>query len=548
MAFTRGNEPTEPSLAIEKYNLSYSSETYLAYAVSYKGFNPQENEIKMLFWNNYDESGLYSKGTEDYVAYTKGSTTINDKDYEVFYSKGIAPKELTDYIYCRAFVTIDEKDYFSEPIKYSALTYLHNQLDKDDLNTVDRNLYNSLLSYGAAAQIKFNYKTDTLATDTYYSFDAVNALLDDGFSYGLFKENQSFNVKSDIPEGEGGFSYWKDDEQNNVGNEDPLVFQMPAKNTTLTAVYGECLNGVHTYEETIINPNGERRGYTLHKCKICGDYYYSDIDYSLYSGIQFNSTNKRLIPYSFNAKSYTIEASFNLPKSHSSRGGVLIGNYGSGDGFNLEIYYNGKPRLYFLSDSTVYDYVFNTDIRSDGVINIAITFSENDSAKLYVDGVLKETKELTDFTIPNIGRKLCVGGDYRSENGQYFKGTLYSISVFNDIRIESEIMEDLVIADTTDAHCCVSYNIVDEDAFNQQSSQDLSFEYAEVDNADELEYQASIGTKMINVTNDFFVDRTIFIVGNVTIYSDNNSTITRNGSFAGDIFVVGEKKSMFTVH
>lgn len=543
MAFTDANEQIEPSLTIEKYNLSYSSETYIAYAVSYNGFNPEENEIKMLFWNDYDESGEYSKGTEDYVAYAKGSTTINEKEYEVFYSNGIAPKELTDYIYCRAYVTIDDKDYFSKPIKYSALTYLHNQLDKDDLTTTDRTLFNALLSYGAAAQIKFNYKTDTLATDTYYSFNAVNAILDDGFTYGLYKEGQSFVVKSDIPDGEGGFSYWKDEQQNNIGNDDPLNYQMPAKDTTLTAVYGECLNGVHQYEESIVEPNGERRGYTVHTCRICGDYYYSDYDFSLYSGIQFNAANKRLIPYSFNAKNYTIELSFNLPKNYSSRGGVLVGNYGSGDGFNLEIYNNGKPRLYFLSDSTAYDYVFSTDIRSDGIVNLAITFSEKDSAKLYIDGVFKEEKQLDDFSIKTIGRKLCVGGDYRSSNSQFFKGTLYSVSVFNDIRTESELMEDLIIADSTDAHCCVSYNIIDENAFNQQSSSDLSFEYAEVDNADELEYQASIGTKMINVTSDFFIDKTIFVVGNVTIYSDNGATITRNGSFPGDIFVVGENSS-----
>ena len=39
MAFTDANEQIEPSLTIEKYNLSYSSETYIAYAVSYNDFN-----------------------------------------------------------------------------------------------------------------------------------------------------------------------------------------------------------------------------------------------------------------------------------------------------------------------------------------------------------------------------------------------------------------------------------------------------------------------------------------------------------------------------
>ena len=85
----------EPELSIDYYNLSHSSEIYIAYAVKASGFDAETNEVKMLFWDEYQTEG-YDKGTESYLSSSIGTTTINDNNYYVFYSRGLAAKQLTD--------------------------------------------------------------------------------------------------------------------------------------------------------------------------------------------------------------------------------------------------------------------------------------------------------------------------------------------------------------------------------------------------------------------------------------------------------------------
>ena len=65
----------------------------------------------------------------------------------------------------------------------------------------------------------------------------------------------------------------------------------------------------------------------------------------------------------------------------------------------------------------------------------------------------------------------------------------------------------------------------------------------EIDNTDtlaKLVRRAYAGIDYIKITSDIIVTETIFVKGNVTIYSDRDISLIRSPSFAGDIFVVGE--------
>ena len=302
-------------------------------------------------------------------------------------------------------------------------------------------------------------------------------------------------------------------------------------------------SGIHTYEETKVDPVGEARGYTLHECSVCGDSYRTDYDYSLYSGVDFSTEGKYAIPYNFDLSEYTIEASIQLDTSYSSRAGVIIGNYDkSNPGFNLEIYSGGKPRLFFyFTSSQKYDYIFTTDIRSEDVVNLAITFRHGE-AELYLNGELRESIELADFIIPNIGRSLVLGGDNRTGNSQSFKGKIYSLSVFRDFRTPDEIVDDLVLADSLDADCCVSYNLLTSSGIIGGTVLEDIQESAQVTTAEELAYHASHGTRNIEVMNDITLDRTVYAISGVTIFSNTDVTITRAPSFLSDMFVVGENE------
>lgn len=298
----------------------------------------------------------------------------------------------------------------------------------------------------------------------------------------------------------------------------------------------------HNYESSVTAPSAPRRGYTTHTCSYCDDSYIDSFDFSEYEGVTFAANhNKHLIPYSFGHDTYTIEASLNLPTSFTSRGGVVLGSYGLDASFNLEINANGQVRLYFVDEEgTASDYHFNEDIRSSGVKNIAVTIVSNSNARLYVDGVFKQQITLNN-AIPVIGQRLNVGGDNRTNNTQYFKGTLYAVSIYRDVRTDEEIIQDIILSDQSDPNHCVTYNLIDESYLtdSEEPGQD-PYLFAAVNTVDKLAYHCSIGTESIKVTADLVLDRTIYAIGNVTIYCDEDHSITRDPDFEGDMFVFGE--------
>ena len=98
-----------PVMEIPYRNLSYSSELYVLYAVSYSNIETPR-EIKMLFWNEPQTDG-YLIGSEAYSADVRRIETINSVQHAVFYSKGVAPKELVNNQYCRTYISIDGVDY-----------------------------------------------------------------------------------------------------------------------------------------------------------------------------------------------------------------------------------------------------------------------------------------------------------------------------------------------------------------------------------------------------------------------------------------------------
>ena len=175
-------DSTLPSIDIYKKNVSYSSETYIMYAVNNKNFDAETNKIKMLFWEDIQEE--YTKGTESYEVETSGTATIGEVLCYIFSSKGIAPKELTDDIYARAYTEIDGEIIYSDVIKYSVLEYYYEMKESGSLTTNLSNLLDGLINYGALAQINFNYNTSRLANSTYYKVSVINGALQDGFASG----------------------------------------------------------------------------------------------------------------------------------------------------------------------------------------------------------------------------------------------------------------------------------------------------------------------------------------------------------------------------
>lgn len=160
----------------------------------------------------------------------------------------------------------------------------------------------------------------------------------------------------------------------------------------------------------------------------------------------------------------TYEATICLPQNLYERGGVIIGNYNGKENavFNLEIHNNGNPRLYInaLMDTGA---VVNYDIKFDLVnvatgapVHLAITMDYASKEWMcYVDGVLMQTVNQPAPNSSEMTGKIRLGGDFRSGNNQYFKGTMQKVALYSDVRTAQEIADDASKAEiATDSLIC----------------------------------------------------------------------------------------------
>ncbi len=151
----------EPSLAIEKYNLSFESNVYIKYAVKVDGIEDSELsrlDFGMLYWTEPQES--YELCGESYSSRTVGYQIIDGVKYYVFEFTEFAAKQMADYVYSRAYIVIDGECYYSDVVKYSILDYSYDKLGYDGETTENQTLFDMLvhmLEYGAHAQVSANF-------------------------------------------------------------------------------------------------------------------------------------------------------------------------------------------------------------------------------------------------------------------------------------------------------------------------------------------------------------------------------------------------------
>lgn len=244
------------------------------------------------------------------------------------------------------------------------------------------------------------------------------------------------------------------------GTEETLLYRMEV--ATELCPDGDGIHG-HTASDWIedVAPAAGACGVSHRVCTVCGailEYRSaagsaqtgSVLDYTLL-GKTFE-THQQILPVEqvLAVAPMTFETTFQLSSSFNDRGGVLIGNY-TAEGMNvinLEIYTNGQPRLYYRVNGAAYTVQFTTDIRSEIKTHLALTLDEK-TAKLYVNGTLVETAELT-AAVPDVREGFCIGGDARTTNYQNFKGTIHAVHLFSDVRTAEEIAADALMVQCED--------------------------------------------------------------------------------------------------
>ena len=188
-------------------------------------------------------------------------------------------------------------------------------------------------------------------------------------------------------------------------------------------------------------------GLRYKKCTICGCLLTSEEiglkETNGYTGAEFTPDVLNLMAESLTSEPRTIEAVLSLPKSVAGNGGVIFGNYGKGtDTISLEMIEGGRVTLRVVNNGVSSHIGFKTDIRSDEPVHIAIVVRDNNVARLFINGVYKESCSLKS-ALPTITDGYAIGGDFREKNAEYFKGTLYSLKLFDDVRSMAELAADV---------------------------------------------------------------------------------------------------------
>ena len=136
-------------------------------------------------------------------------------------------------------------------------------------------------------------------------------------------------------------------------------------------------------------------------------------------------------------------------------GGVILGHYSedASSYINIEAVTYGaitvRGKYNNGSEWKAVFYQSEVDIRTNGIRHYTITVgSAWAGVSLYVDGTHKATRYPASLTLPkasDYSHPFRIGGDYSSGNANYFKGLIYSVAMFSDIRTADEINADKVI-------------------------------------------------------------------------------------------------------
>ncbi len=145
----------------------------------------------------------------------------------------------------------------------------------------------------------------------------------------------------------------------------------------------------------------------------------------------------------------TFEATMKFPSDmpYNDRGGVVFGNFVKGGQacINFEIHQHGNPRLYIADEAgKVYDYKFkDVNVYTGEWVHVALVRDAvAGTVSCYVNGELQETQTLKAPADITMNSRFALGGDLRTGNNQYFKGSLRNVTLYNDLRTADEIAAD----------------------------------------------------------------------------------------------------------
>ncbi len=199
-------------------------------------------------------------------------------------------------------------------------------------------------------------------------------------------------------------------------------------------------------------------------------------------GLDFTADQYYISQDKFTVFPKTYEATIYFPEDMtSSTAGVIFGNAGDSsiNCTSFQIFNNGHPGFYIrgIGGSQNLGVEFaEVNVYNGKKTHLAVTV-ENGSYKCYVDGVLAQTingAAFSDFSV-DMDSQMFIAGDFRDGNIQYFKGIVYDVALYSDVRTASEIAADYQDMTYTDENLIAAYDLsYDKDGRRPQELSDKS--------------------------------------------------------------------------
>ena len=172
-------------------------------------------------------------------------------------------------------------------------------------------------------------------------------------------------------------------------------------------------------------------------------------------GLTFEKEDMYVTVKDYDEAPNTFEAWVKLPRNTRTKENTILSNFGSGNRVvTFEIASKGNPHLKIVASETEsVEWKFNEiDVCTGKWVHVAIVKNVAASTvNCYINGELKQSLPLGETncdTIPAGG--LCIGGNLKAGNAEFFSGNIREIAVFSSARTQAEITADMTSVTVSD--------------------------------------------------------------------------------------------------
>lgn len=302
--------------------------------------------------------------------------------------------------------------------------------------------------------IAFSYRTNSLLVinETDESGGNFYNIFGEKYSYGMI--NNDLMVDTPNLALEAGDSYKVNATYSGKGK---LTWE--TSNSKVAKVKNDKITAVAPGKATITVTDGTYKAtvkVTVTECLPC---------YNAGKGLTFNTDEQYSLSQKYKSMPLTFESTFSVKQADLTGTTALLGSDGMFDpALVFSLNKSGNPRVAIrdkadYSKQSVYTFK-NVNVATGEKVHLSLVIdTANKKLHCYVNGKLEQSLKLSSFKPFEEKHKAVIGGDHRNGNATYFKGTMYDVSVWSDVRTAKEIESDFTKGiDFTDQKLLASYN------------------------------------------------------------------------------------------